>query len=313
MHGLRTVAAAVTVLPGWDITAVVDPLDDVRRTVAAQFPRARVLAHHDALVETGTLPDLLVLAIPPAATPEVLRALLALPCALLVEKPGAVEASVLETLAERANGRSWPVQCAYSYRQHFTVRAFQQQLPRVGTLQRLSLTFCAPLPVSGWRASRDAGGGALRDLGAHLVDLALHLVPGPWQITNVQLLSRRTPHDDCTLRVQVGAVQLTIRAAYHGAPVFRLEAQGSRGVLAADLWRMVRPATSAGGRLWSQLQTRVVPHFRPGALLQTAYVNTLLAAASGSQAIGSSPLTAATLHDAAAVLRHIALAENAHT
>lgn len=308
--------SAVAVLPGWEIVAVADADAAARQRVGALVPRAQLFGDLSSLAEASTLPagkvELIVLATPPVATPTLLAEVLSHngfeTAAVLVEKPGALTEQELQPARLIAARRLAPVHVAYSYRQHGTVHAFTKALPQLGALHELTLDFHAPFAVSGWRAARATGGGALRDIGAHLIDLARGMIPGDWSLEHAEFQSRSTEHDAVQLRYRAGATRLCLRASYHGRPVFSIVAAGAAGRLSCDLWSHTTPSRSALGALWSRLNTAAVPAKRAGPLLREAYASTLRRALANAHtpegAIGP-----ASLDDAVAVLRYITEAE----
>ncbi|MDQ8161416.1 MAG: Gfo/Idh/MocA family oxidoreductase [Gemmatimonadota bacterium] len=318
-HGVRSVVSAVAMLPGWDVVAIVDPDETARQRAQALAPRAQVVpALHrlaDALVPLDAAPDLVVLATPPAITPALLRDTLAHPvfarAAVLVEKPGGLTPDALQPCGTAATGRAAPVHVAYRYRHHATVRAFQRIAAAEGDLRVLSLTFHAPFTVQGWRTARATGGGALRDLGVHLLDLARTLMPGPWVLEDATFRSHATEHDDVRLRYRTASGVINLHSAYHGRPTFALDATGRAGRVSCDLWRRTIPSRTPIGALWSGASTALLPTRRAGAMLRQSYAATMRQALSSAHA--SPPhAPSATLDDAIAVLALIADAEHHH-
>lgn len=323
-HGLRAVLAAARALPACEVVAIVDPDEPARARAATIAPHTptfdSLAAFARASTRNGKAPvDLVVVATPPGATPALLRELLDQPAlqasAILLEKPGAIAAVDLAAHAERAARRSAPVQVAYSYRQHTTVRAFRTATRTVGPPRELHLVFHAPLAARGWRASPATGGGALRDLGAHLLDLARLLVPGPFALDEAEFHSQSSEHDTVRLRYRAGAVRIGIDVAYHGAPAFTLTLQGDGGRLTCDLWQRTTPTRSGVGALWSRAGTVLMPSRRAGPLLTAAYARTLQHALSRSPtaANDAAGIAPATLEDAVTVLQRIGEAEAHHT
>ena len=301
-HGLRALASAVTQLPGWSIVAVADPDPGARARAAIALPQALLHADHESLLERTDGIDLIVVATPPAATAAVAKAALTSNAAILIEKPGALVAADLETIP---TARVPFVTCAYSYRFHPTVIAFRAALPRVGSVARLELCFTAPMNAEGtWRASRESGGGALRDLGTHLLDFARQALGVPLTFAHGTIRSVKSGDDDVTLEFTAGTARVLLRCAYHGAPVFRLVAVGERGQLHADLWSMTTPARGWFEMLSSKVRTKLPGPLRPHAALFKSRMETLLAAVAPRTT--NAP---ASIANAAAILRLVEAAE----
>lgn len=323
-HGVRAVLSATAAMPFWEVVAIVDPDATARQRAQVLAPQARVVAAlhllADARVPPHAAADLVVLATPPAVTPSVLRDTLAhtafADAAVLVEKPGGLTADALQPCCAAATSRAAPVHVAYRYRHHTTVRAFRRLLGDPRDTCELSLTFLAPFTVQGWRAARATGGGALRDLGVHLLDLARIFLPGPWVLEDATFRSHTTEHDDVRLRYRTAAGALNIRSAYHGRPTFALEATGRAGRVSCDLWRRTIPSRTPIGALWSRAGTALLSASRADELLRQSYATTLqqtLPTRPPAMALIATPREpSATLDDAIAVLALIADAEHHH-
>ena len=302
-HARRSLAGAVDHMSGWSIVAVADPDADARRRIGETLPRARVHADHEALLSATDDIDVIVVATPPTVGASIARAAWDTRAAILLEKPGAVFAADLAGLPAH---RVAPVSCAYGYRFHPTVMAFRQALPSLGALERLELCFNAPISniAGSWRASRERGGGALRDLGAHLIDLARVLLPAPLILEHSTINSKVTGDDEATLSCVAGPAQLTVRCAYHGASAFSLTATGARGELRANLWSMTTPARGPLGALASRVRTKVPGAFHPTMALRQSRMAMLAAAITPSR-----EHPPASVQDAACVLELIESAE----
>jgi predicted dehydrogenase len=179
-----------------DRVAIVDPNEPLARSVAARFGFARTHAGIDELLDDGTV-DAVSLALPNDRYVEAVPRLLAAGKHVLAEKPlgrTAAEAYGFATAAQAANrigavGFSW------------------QRLPAVEGIARLvragaigpvwyaSAWFVSdyaatPETPLSWRYDRAAaGGGAILDLGAHLVSILQHVL-GP--VTRVLAAESRT-------------------------------------------------------------------------------------------------------------------------
>lgn len=316
-HGLQSILGAVGAVDGWRVTMIVEPDERARQRATTLLPDAAVYAQLDAIAEhqsDGGV-QLAVLATPPTVTAQVLSDVLGHPAfarsALLVEKPGACHHEALIPSVAVAAGRQCVVQVAYSYRHHASVRAFSHALRAHGTLEKLELSFRAPHEVAGWRARRADGGGALRDLGSHLLDLARVLVPAEWTLHEADFRSHRTEDDDVRLQYTAGDRAIDVHAAYTGTPAFTVTAHTATGTLSCDLWRRTTPSASRVGGAWSRVRTALSPAYRPATLLRRAYADTLRQAVTSDAAPHVAPpaLSAATLDDAIAVLQRIEHAE----
>lgn len=312
-HGLGAIAPAVARLPGWSIVAVADPDAGALGRVAGLLPAARLYADPAELVEESQGLDLIVVATPPIVAAEAVLTAMRTEAAILVEKPGARCVEELAGLERVARDRRATVTCGYSYRLHPTVEALERMLrsPGFGAVSRIRLRFNAPLEnAASWRAARATGGGALRDLGTHLLDLALLLVGGPLRLEHATILSTGSEDDEVGIGLTAASgTCVQLRCGYGGAPEFSLTATSERHHVRADLWSMTTPVRVPIGRsitagvLSSRLLTRLSASRRPSRLLLRSRVETLRVA------LGAGGARAASLADALTVLRIVEAAE----
>ncbi|WP_208630272.1 Gfo/Idh/MocA family protein [Amycolatopsis kentuckyensis] len=167
--------------PGFRVVAVHDPDPAATAWAAARFPAARSLGDPGGL-RSGDV-DLAVV-----ATPNHLHATTAIPLlargiATFVEKPvclSAAEAAALAA-AERAGGARLLSGTAAWYRADVT--AVRELLPELGPLRSMELSWIraagVPAPGGWFTERRRAGGGALVDLGWHLITVGMRLVSWP--------------------------------------------------------------------------------------------------------------------------------------
>ncbi|WP_244376120.1 Gfo/Idh/MocA family protein [Streptomyces ficellus] len=214
---------------------------------------------------------------------------------VLCEKPLAntvAEAEAMAAAAERARAHGRVAMVGFNYRR-VPALAYARRLiarGRLGALRHVRMTYLQDwlvdpaFPLT-WRLEREhAGSGALGDLGAHIVDLALHLAGEPLEgvsaLTETFVRTRPLPTgapgglrapggtgrgpvtvDDAALftgRLASGALVSfeATRMAAGRKNALRLEVNGERGSLAFDLERLNElsfydgdePAESAGFR-----------------------------------------------------------------
>ncbi|WP_103349964.1 Gfo/Idh/MocA family protein [Amycolatopsis sp. CA-128772] len=172
--------------PGFTVVAVHDPDPAATAWAAARFPAARSLSDPGDL--HGGDVDLAVV-----ATPNHLHATTAIPLlergiATFVEKPVCLSAEEAAALAaaERAGGALLLSGTAAWYRADVT--ALRELLPELGPLRSMELSWVraagVPAPGGWFTERRRAGGGALVDLGWHLITVGLRLVSWP-RVTQV--------------------------------------------------------------------------------------------------------------------------------
>ncbi|MBV8931893.1 MAG: Gfo/Idh/MocA family oxidoreductase, partial [Kutzneria sp.] len=163
----------------------------------AAYPEATVLPDVDALFARIDDLDLVVVTTPNAShVPLALRAIEAV-TPVVVDKPFApTVADALQVVqAAATTGVALTVFHNRRYDSDFlTVRAVLDS-GRLGTVFRFESRFdrWVPAPKNGWRESGDpaAAGGLLYDLGAHIIDQALHLF-GPVREVYAEVDRRRS-------------------------------------------------------------------------------------------------------------------------
>ncbi|KOG07348.1 Gfo/Idh/MocA family protein [Streptomyces viridochromogenes] len=171
--------------PGITVTAVVDPDPVARASCATRAGNARSLSSPDEL--TPDLADLAVVAVPNHAHAPVACGLLRRGIPVFLEKPVCLSTAEADDLAaaEAAGGAVLVAGSAARYRAD--VRALEELLPSLGRIRHVELAWVRSRGVPGtdWFTRRHAaGGGALVDLGWHLLDTALPLL-GPVRIDQV--------------------------------------------------------------------------------------------------------------------------------
>ncbi|MEU2064791.1 Gfo/Idh/MocA family oxidoreductase [Streptomyces sp. NPDC013455] len=166
--------------PDFDLVAVVDPDPAARAAVGAATGTP---AHPGPAVLDARSVDLAVVAVPNHLHTEVATDLLGRGVAVFLEKPVCLSSTEADTLAaaERAGG----VLLAGSAARHRAdVRELAALLPDLGRIRHVDLAWVRARGVpraGGWFTRRtEAGGGALLDLGWHLLDtLTALLGPSP--------------------------------------------------------------------------------------------------------------------------------------
>ncbi|SCG46321.1 Gfo/Idh/MocA family protein [Micromonospora halophytica] len=167
----------------FEVVAAVDA-DPASR---AAFREATGVAAHPAVdALTARDVDLAVVAVPNHLHVEVAGALLATGISVFIEKPvclTSAEADIL-AMAERRGGMLLAGSAA---RYRGDVGALRRVLPDLGDIRHVDLGWVRArgVPAGGWFTRRDkAGGGALFDLGWHLLDTLAFLL-GPASFTQV--------------------------------------------------------------------------------------------------------------------------------
>lgn len=170
----------------YQVTAVVDPQPEVRERVRATHGVPHAYADVDELPPTAA--DLVVVAVPNHLHAPVAARLLRRGVPVFLEKPvclSSAEASLLAD-AERDGGAVLLAGSAARYRAD--VRALADTAAELGPIRHVDVAWVRARGVpdaGGWFTRRAlSGGGALVDLGWHLLDTVLPLL-GPARVTHV--------------------------------------------------------------------------------------------------------------------------------
>ena len=231
------------------LSAVADPSPAARAACGCvpTFPDI------SALLAAGPL-DAVLIAAPPAEQPSLAALALAQGLHVYLEKPGALAATELLELATLARARDRRVALGFNYRflpAHSDLAAALRS-GRIGRPVALLSIFTGPA-AGGWRTDPSRGGGALRDLAAHEIDLARWLFADDIESVQATIQSHSTAADTASLELRFrrgGIAQ--IFASFGTAQQARIELLGSHGRLSACRWQSLTAeysGTVAGGPL----------------------------------------------------------------
>ncbi|WP_422739303.1 Gfo/Idh/MocA family protein [Micromonospora sp. WMMD729] len=174
-------APLIAATPGLRLDAIVTREPQRREQAHQMFPDARLVNDADELWRTPDALDLVVVATPNRQHVPMARAALAAGLPVVVDKPLAPTAADARALVEEADRRGVPLTVFQNRRwdgDFLTARALVES-GELGRVLRFESRFerFRPTIKPGWRelAGVDEAGGALFDLGAHLVDQAVQL------------------------------------------------------------------------------------------------------------------------------------------
>ena len=191
---LRHLAA----MPDFTLVAVHDDRAEIAAKRAAALGNPSTFTDYREMLDK-TRPDFVIALGPHNRMAETAHHLLDEGYPFLMEKPMGVSAAEVQTVADKATGKRAFVAVPLIQRYHpFTTRA--RQLLEEGRLGPLShFYFRLNRPTSaryrGWDAGwmldpGAAGGGVLRNLGSHGLDLFLHLIGEDAEVTAAQVSTR---------------------------------------------------------------------------------------------------------------------------
>ncbi|SIQ93064.1 Gfo/Idh/MocA family oxidoreductase [Micromonospora avicenniae] len=174
-------APLIAATPGLRLHAVVTRDPQRRQQVRQDHPDARLVDDAELLWRSPEALDLVVVATPNRQHVAMARAALAAGLAVVVDKPLAATATEGRELVDEATRRGVPLTVFQNRRwdgDFLTVRRLVEQ-GELGRVTRFESRFerWRPTIKPGWRenAAPDEAGGALYDLGAHLIDQAVQL------------------------------------------------------------------------------------------------------------------------------------------
>jgi len=167
--------------PAYRVTAVVDPHDSALTVAAELAPGARRC--HSARQVDREMADLAIVAVPNDAHTVTAEQVLGHDVAAFVEKPvclSVAELHRLHTAERRSRGR---LLAGSAGRYRADVRTLRSIVPTLGTIRLVELSWVRARGIprqGGWfTRARRSGGGALVDLGWHLLDVGLDLIGRP--------------------------------------------------------------------------------------------------------------------------------------
>ena len=182
-------AAGYAAAGGWAVTAVADPIPARRAALAAGWPKARPLADADEVVRDPGV-DAVSVCLPTHLHAATALAALKAGKHVIVEPPPGLGASEAKRLA--ATAAKYNRTLAYAFQRRFggAELAAAQAIEKgyVGDAYHVRATWMrsrgVPAGTDHWYTDvARGGGGALADLGLHMLDLAWHLLGRPTPTT----------------------------------------------------------------------------------------------------------------------------------
>jgi predicted dehydrogenase len=203
-------APLIDTTPGLSLEVIVTSDPGRRAAAGARYPGAQLLSRVDDLFPLDGL-DLVVVSVPNAHHFAVAETVLRAGISAVIDKPVTPTSVEARRLAEMARNRSVSVIPYHNRRWDgdYLTAAELIQSEALGDVWRLESRFerWRPGPPSGpaWKQDRTIpGGGALYDLGSHLIDQAIHLFGRPTAV--YAELKRRGggPDDDAFAALDYG-------------------------------------------------------------------------------------------------------------
>ena len=167
-----------------EVVGLVDTQERTARTIAERFEIPEVAEDLDSLAERVEF-DAVLVCVPNHAHEDGVMAALRHGAHVLCERPLTVSRESAERLVEAADGAGRQLLVANNHRFRYDVRAIRHFVTNgdLGTVRFVRSTWLnrrSARPRHGWRRERlNAGGGALMDLGAQALDMALWTLDYP--------------------------------------------------------------------------------------------------------------------------------------
>ena len=225
-------APLIAASPGLELAVIVTPIAEQAARAAARYPSAAILGSPDELWRRAGDVDLVVVATANASHVPLALAAIENGLAVVVEKPLAVTAREAEELLRTAQTRGVPLTTFLNRRWDGDFLTLRDLIAagRLGTVRQFESRFTWWQPVtSGWRSTTTVaeGGGALYDLGPHVIDQAVQLF-GPVVEAHAELdrLQPDAPAEDHAL----------VRLVHAGGVRSRLWMSGATPLAGARFW-----------------------------------------------------------------------------
>lgn len=167
--------------PGFDPIAAVDPDPAIRAAVAGELPGVAVLGSPDELTRANA--DLVVVAVPNHLHADVGAGLLARGLPVFLEKPVCLSLAEADRLAAAERSGDAVLLAGSAARHRADIRELGAAVAELGEVRHVDVSWVRARGIpraGGWFTRRDlAGGGAMVDLGWHLLDTLVPLLGDP--------------------------------------------------------------------------------------------------------------------------------------
>jgi myo-inositol 2-dehydrogenase / D-chiro-inositol 1-dehydrogenase len=169
-------------VPALQVVALADAAPARAEALGREFGVARRHTDYADLLRSRDV-DAVAVCVPPRLHPEIAVAALQHGKHLFIEKPLALSLAECDTVAECAAARpDCKIMVGFNLRWHRLIRQMRKLIEdgELGDVKLVRTVFTTADrrngQVSGWRSSRESGGGALLDLGVHHFDLVRFLL-----------------------------------------------------------------------------------------------------------------------------------------
>ena len=173
----RVLIPGLVACPAADLVAVFGPTPDKTERIARERGIPRAYAHYERMLDEAR-PEAVVVATPNDVHAPMALAAIRRGMAVCCEKPLGLNVRQAREMAEAARAAGVRTAVNFTYRSTNPMRHVERLLRqgRIGRLYHVSIAFwqnirADPAVPLGYRMLRERGGGALLDIGVHMMDL----------------------------------------------------------------------------------------------------------------------------------------------
>lgn len=281
--------------PAVEIVSVSDTSELILSMIKKYIPRLNVYTDYVAQIEAADIDGIVVCTPSPLHHP-VCKLAAEHGVAVFCEKPFTVDPALATELTDLFESKGLVNQVGYVYRFDPVFRKVKDMLENgvIGKVchvkaEFLSATIVKPQSGKGWRAKRENGGGALFEMGSHVIDLLEFFFGKPEKLIcsqtahvyseNVEDIvdASLTYPDGIAASVHVNWCDYTYRK-----PMMKLEFHGDKGKILCDLYGyklFLREDDKVNGLSagWTSVPMNMIPDPTPYYVRGTSFTNQLYA------------------------------------
>jgi predicted dehydrogenase len=233
--------------PSVKVVAISDDSPLMSRALSRYRPDIRLFDDYTKMLQTVEL-DIVLIATPPHLHTPMIDAALDTKLSIFVEKPFTLSAEDARRLLARSQQTVGTFQVGYVNRFNDIFMKVKQLIDQ-GMIGRLvsfrsdmfGRTVTRPSSGSGWRGTRDTGGGCLYEFGSHAIDLMVYLLGRPERVTGSLLTPVFSSHVEDMVRTNVvyasgltGSLTVNWSDESFRKPTNKIEILGEQGKILAD-------------------------------------------------------------------------------
>ena len=233
--------------PAVKIVAVADDSPLITRALTRFRPDIRLFDNYSKMLQQTAL-DAVLIATPPHLHAAMIDAALDADLSIFVEKPITLHAEDARRLSARSRQKSGTYQVGYVNRFNDIFMKVKQLIDSKILGQLFSFrsdmygrTVTHPTDGSGWRDTREAGGGCLYEFGSHAIDLMVYLFGKPARVTGSCLTPVYSAKVEDMVHTNViysngltGSLAVNWSDASYRKPTNKVEILGKNGKIIAD-------------------------------------------------------------------------------